>query len=165
MRFENILNVISFEEMYEYAKKYYEHHGNLEVPRSFKTNNGYEYAENGRIKLGHWIYNRRNDTNPTSEKGQLLAQIGMIWNIRKNKDEVKDLCDEYGIDYKKEKSILKKSYLELYAKINFLKANNIPIVLEGKLHEIFFMADLNMQAKYQVTIASLIETYGKEKRI
>ena len=165
MRFENINNNVSFEEMYNYAKKYYEYHGNLEVPRSFNTNNGYEYAENGRIKLGTWIMHRRKDTDPTSERGQLLAQIGMIWSTRKNKDEVKDLCDEYGIDYKKEKSILKKSYLELYTKINFLKANNIPIVLEGKLHEIFFMADLNMQAKYQVTIASLIETYGKEKRI
>ena len=32
--------------MYEYAKKYYEYYGNLEVPSSFKTNNGYEYDEN-----------------------------------------------------------------------------------------------------------------------
>ena len=57
----NIRNIVSFEEMYEYAKKYYEHYGNLEVPQKFITNNGYEYAENGKIKLGKWIATRRKD--------------------------------------------------------------------------------------------------------
>ena len=40
--------------MYNLAKAYYEHHGNLEIPARFKTINGYEYDENG-INLGYWI--------------------------------------------------------------------------------------------------------------
>ena len=50
---------ISWEEMYEYARKYYEHHGNLHVTRNFKTNNGYDYAENGLINLGVWVCGQR----------------------------------------------------------------------------------------------------------
>ena len=87
----------------------------------------------------------------------------MIWDIRKNKDIVIELCNEYDIDYQSEKSVLNKSYLELYVKIMFLRDNNIPIVLNGKLHEIFFMSDLNMQVKYQVSLENLIEKYKKEK--
>ena len=75
MRFDRKL--LSFEEIYKYAKSYYEHHGNLEVPRRFKTNNGYEYDENGQIKLGDWIANQKSKILPNSEKGQLLTQIGM----------------------------------------------------------------------------------------
>ena len=163
MRFENKISRLSWEEMYSYAKLYYEHHGNLEIPTRFKTNNGYDYDENGIINLGRWICHQRMIISPESERGQLLSKIGMIWDIRKNKDEIIELCNEYGIDYQSEKSVLNKSYLELYVKIMFLRDNNIPIVLNGKLHEIFFMSDLNMQVKYQVSIENLIEKYKKEK--
>ena len=39
---------LSWEEMYEYAKIYYEHHGYLEVPAEFKTNNGWKRDEDGK---------------------------------------------------------------------------------------------------------------------
>ena len=39
MRFER--KNLTWEEMYEYAKIYYEHHGNLKAPQGFKTNNGW----------------------------------------------------------------------------------------------------------------------------
>ena len=68
---------MTWEEMYEYAKKYYKHHGNLEVPYNFKTNNGYEQSENGKIKLGYWINNQRQKVTQESEQGQKLLQIGM----------------------------------------------------------------------------------------
>ena len=77
MRFENKKNIMSWEEWYSYAKRYYDQHGNLEVPSRFKTNNGYEYDENGQINLGTWISSQRAQTKPESEKGQLLSQIGM----------------------------------------------------------------------------------------
>ena len=81
----NISNKLNktWEEMYEYAKFYYEHHKNLEVPQSFKTNNGYDYDENGQINLGSWIFNQRNNVAPESERGQLLLQIGMRFERKK----------------------------------------------------------------------------------
>ena len=77
MRFENKRNTLSWEEMYEYAKTYYEHHGDLEVPYKFKTDNGFEYCKDGQIPLGRWISTQRTDTSPESELGQLLLKIGM----------------------------------------------------------------------------------------
>ena len=49
----------SWDRMYEYAHIYYEHRGDLEVPVRFKTNNGWEYAEDGKINLGAWIFSQR----------------------------------------------------------------------------------------------------------
>ena len=74
---------ISWEEMYEYAKKYYEHYGNLEVPNKFKTNDGYTFDEKGEINLGNWIFAQRHNISPDSEKGKLLSQIGLRFtNLR-----------------------------------------------------------------------------------
>ena len=77
MRFERKISTLSWEEMYEYAYKYYKHHGNLEVSQKFKTSNGFEYDDNGNIKLGMWITNQRMNEQPASERGKLLLSIGM----------------------------------------------------------------------------------------
>jgi len=84
MRFEKIKNILSWEEMYEYAKIYYEHHGNLKVPVSFKTNNGWERDEAGKINLGDWINNQRRRVSPNSERGKLLLTIKMCFETKKN---------------------------------------------------------------------------------
>ena len=76
MCFETKKN-LTWEEMYEYAKIYYEHHGNLKVPAGFKTNNGWERDEDGKINLGMWISNQRKSTDPNSERGKLLVAIKM----------------------------------------------------------------------------------------
>ena len=68
---------MTWEDYYELAKKYYEHHGNLEVQAKFKTNNGYEFNENGLINLGNWILKQRQNVLSESERGQKLLQIGM----------------------------------------------------------------------------------------
>ena len=73
---------LTWEEMYVYAKKYYEHHGNLDIKHNFKTNDGYTYDENGVIKLGLWIANQRNFCHPESEKGKLLLKIEMRFEKR-----------------------------------------------------------------------------------
>ena len=44
------------------AKKYYEYHGNLEIPVKFKTINGYEFNETG-INLGIWLASQRANKN------------------------------------------------------------------------------------------------------
>ena len=77
MRFENKICTLTWDEMYELAKKYYEKHANLEVSQKFKTNNGYEYDENGKVNLGQWINRQRQRVGPTSEHGQKLLAIGM----------------------------------------------------------------------------------------
>ena len=68
--------------MYEYAKMYYKMHENLEVPARFKTNNGYDYDENGKINLGQWVANQRSNINSESEQGILLSQIGMRFEVK-----------------------------------------------------------------------------------
>ena len=73
---------------YALAKAYYEHYGNLEIPRTFKTVNGYEYDGNG-IALGPWINTQRNaykgqsSRRITEEKIDLLSQIGMRFEPNK----------------------------------------------------------------------------------
>ena len=90
----------SWERMYEYACKYYEHHGNLEVPAKFKTNNGFSYDEEGKIKLGKWIANQRIRVLPESERGQLLYQIGMRFSNKKSILSWKEMYEYACIYYK-----------------------------------------------------------------
>lgn len=78
---------------YNYAKIYYEYYGNLEVLRNFRTNDGYSYDENGTVYLGDWISTQRmaykkGELLLNSERGLLLTNIGMIWSVKKNKEEV-----------------------------------------------------------------------------
>ena len=85
---------------YALAKAYYEHYGNLEIPRTFKTVNGYEYDGNG-IALGPWINTQRNaykgqsSRRITEEKIDLLSQIGMKWffeniDMKLQKEEINE---------------------------------------------------------------------------
>ena len=72
---------------YKLAESYYEHYGNLEIPRNFKTSNGYEYDEQG-IRLGNWIniqrqaYKGYGTYKITEEQKELLKRIGFSLNIR-----------------------------------------------------------------------------------
>ena len=80
-------NMAIWLEKYVLAKKYYEYHGNLEVPSRFKTKNGYEYDKYG-VRLGRWISTQRNAYNGTcinkitENQIKLLDSIGMRWNNR-----------------------------------------------------------------------------------
>lgn len=84
MRFENINYINRWEEIYEYAKKYYEYYGNLDVPLNWKTDDGITEKKDGKITLGNWIKNQRFKTLPNSEHGKLLLQIGMDFNKKEN---------------------------------------------------------------------------------
>ena len=93
---------LSWEEMYELAKKYYEYHGNLEIPAKFKTINGYEYNDTG-VNLGTWLYTQRKNKNLSDERRNLLSSIGMSlrgdndsqWN--KYYELAKKYYEHYGI--------------------------------------------------------------------
>ena len=77
-----------------------------------------------------------------------------------NKRNIKELCNYYDIDISKNNSLLKKSCNEVYSKICYLIDNNISICdNKGIVHEIFFMSDINMQSKYNISFKELIEKY------
>ena len=58
IRLENKKSFISWEEMFELAKKYYFEYNDLRVPQKYVTEEG--------IRLGSWIANQRNLTSPNS---------------------------------------------------------------------------------------------------
>ena len=82
MRFETCYNNEEWNKKYELAKVYFEHNGNLEIPQSYKTLNGYEYAECG-IALGAWLntqrqaYKGQGNCKITEVQIKLLEEIGM----------------------------------------------------------------------------------------
>lgn len=77
-RLNDVLTV-SWQTMFEQAKKYYSENGDLEVPARFITNDGYS--------LGHWIYNQRavrkgqQTGNLFEEQIEKLNSIGMRWDL------------------------------------------------------------------------------------
>lgn len=150
-----------WQKMYELAKAYYEYHGNLNVAFSFKTLNGYEFDENG-LNLGVWIYlQRKKCANLKEDKITKLLSIGMIWETKKNREEIKNICNQYNIDYNPNKNILANiSVLELQSKIDFLNTHNMPLVNEqGLLIDIFSMCNIDMNEKYGISLEELIDEY------
>ena len=94
---------------YEFARKYYEHNGNLDIPSNFKTKNGIDYDENG-IALGSWIstqrkaYKGESGYRLTNFQIELLENIGMKWNA---------LDEKWNIRYE-----LAKKYYEHYGNLD-----------------------------------------------
>jgi hypothetical protein len=74
---------------YELTKSYLEHHTDLAIPRNFNTFNGYEYNKNG-IRLGSWLFRQKfNYATLSTEQKRLLSHLGIVWNARENKQEIK----------------------------------------------------------------------------
>ena len=166
MRFEN--KNLGWEEMYEYAKIYYEHYNNLEVPVKFRTNDGYTYEEKGKIRLGQWIRNQRKAISQESKKIQALDEIKMNWNLRIQKEEVNNLCIDNEINIELNKTVISHiSAKELKSKTTYLRANGIELTNEdGKLHEIFSMSSPDMKEKYGISLPEMIRDFYdvKQKR-
>ena len=92
MRFETNYKEEEWNKKYGLAKAYFEHHGNLEIPCSYKTLNGYEYAEEG-IALGAWLITQRqaykgmSNCKITENQIQLLEEIGMRFETNYKEEE------------------------------------------------------------------------------
>ena len=163
MMFENV-NDDKWNKMYELAKKYYEHYDNLKIPKMFKTITGYEIDEEG-YNLGAWINTQRFSYKKGTlfeDRIEKLEEIGMMWNIRKDTDTKRILCDKYGIDSSLVENI---SYMELFAKINYLLDNNMDIIIDGKLNSIFFMSNDNMMMNYGISLKDMVNIYTKNKKV
>ena len=238
MRFGDY-NDLQWNKNYELAKKYYEYHGNLEIPKNFKTLNGYEYDDVG-VSLGVWLNNQRQNKNLSVEKKELLSNIGMrfislkeekiwyslyeqalkfykqygawneekldeidnkdimaygsiltwlkeqrknpnlnknmkdclsnigfIFDVDKNIEEIRKTCTEYNISYEDNKDILNNiSAKELIIKIRYLLDNRISVVAKNnKLHEIFRMSNQVMIEKYHVSLEELYDKYLNQKNL
>ena len=95
--------------MYTLAKTYYEHYEDLNIPRNYKTVNGYEEDKDG-VLLGVWIQNQRQAYKGkkgykiNGERIELLENIGMVWNV---------LDNDWNTMY-----TLAKTYYEHYGNLN-----------------------------------------------
>ena len=126
---------------YFHAKEYYLEHGNLIVPRSYVTSDGF--------KLGYWILFQRyaysNIGLPKekrkysflpldSEQVALLEEIGMVWNVRnhvflttsfslKKKIKLERMFLEFLNEYAKDNKVFFESYDDVQAISNgFMKS-------------------------------------------
>ena len=146
---------------YELAKAYYEHFGNMHMTKKFKTSDGFTYDENG-VNLRNWINYQIKNCDPDSEHGRLLGELGVTFNVKKTNQEIMDICASNNIDTKLNKTILTHISLEeLTCKIKFLKEHNLPLTLDdGKLSEIFFLSNKDMQEKYGISLEELVSKYS-----
>ena len=153
-----------WERIYKLAKAYYEYYGHLRVNRSFKTNDGYTYHEDGYC-LPNWLETQRmmyRKNKLSEERIKKLQLIGMLFVIKKNKDKNMDVCEQHGIDYKQNKTIIDNiAYRELISKINYLNSLGIPLTQDNQLHPIFTMGNINMQVRYGISLEVLITEYSR----
>ena len=149
------------------AQKYYEHHGNLYIPRNFKTNNGYEFDNEG-IKLGDWIITQRRTYKSgkiSTERIEKLNSIHMIWSLRSMSKKIVSLCLKLNINVELNIDVLENlSFREFYIKVSFLLENNMDITKEGILHEIFSMSSTNLKAKYGVSVEELFILHSEKNK-
>ena len=152
-------NNVGFKTNLKQAQAYYEKYGNLAVPAKFGS-------------LGTWIGTQRTNYKNqklTPEQIHDLNATGMIWEVKSNKKEVEDICAENGILLDKKSPLYKKSATELRCKIAYLQSIDVPIFEQTettqKLNPIFFMSDVDMQEKFQVSMSDLVRTYGKQEGV
>ncbi len=112
--FERKKMLYTWEMMYEKAKDYYNTFHNLNIPKSYVTEDGYA--------LGSWLYlqkiNYNNNTLPT-DKAELLTALGMNFTIQKKSISWEDM-------YEKAKEYYEK-YGNLLVKRNYVTEDGLPL--------------------------------------
>lgn len=102
IRFEVKDYEAKWQEMYNLAKAYKEHYGNVEIVCSFKTVNGYKYNDGeGSKNLGAWVAEQRRRYNQgklNTNRVELLNSIGFRFEVRDNEkqwDKMYELAKKY----------------------------------------------------------------------
>lgn len=169
----NKINNNSWNKRYNYAKKYYEYYGNLEISFYFKTKDGYTYDDEG-FNLGSWIDSQiKKFKNKTLKQSriELLEQIGINWDMNFKKNgcgtELSMVCKQYQINIEKNYNVLKNiSIQELNAKIEYLKSNKLPLYnKEGILHEIFDMSNSDIKERYGMSLEEILSLYKEKNKV
>ena len=153
------IKIDAFGGNYRHAHAYYEEHGNLNITRTSGS-------------LGIWIRDQRKNYKNhklSEEQFEALNAIGMIWEPRKNKEQIEAICASHGITLSKNSPLYKKSATELRCKMAYLESIDVPIFEQNgesqKLNPIFFMSDVDMQEKFHVSMSDLVHTYGKQEGV
>ena len=153
------IKIDAFGDNYRQAQAYYEEHGNLDI----KSLSG---------SLGTWIRDQRKNYKKqklSEERVDALNAIGMIWEPRKNKEQIEAICASHGITLDKKSPLYKKSATELRCKMAYLESIDVPIFEQNgesqKLNPIFFMSDVDMQEKFHVSMSDFVHTYGKQEGV
>jgi hypothetical protein len=87
----------SWDESYELASNFYNKFKNLDINRSFKSDDGMNFDQYG-YALGEWIVAQRKMYNKgllEVDKIKKLNKIGMIWSYRKSFDDVYEMAKNY----------------------------------------------------------------------
>ena len=159
----------NWNKMYKLAQEYYIKYENLNLSSKLMDKELYNWLgiqrkayRNRGLSKEEW----KSTNKPLTDKQVLMLEsIGMIWDTKKNKSDIEEICKDNTIDIKKNKDIINHiSFTEFKIKIAYLKDNGMNIVDEnGMLHEIFSMSSMNMKLKYGVSLEDLVNMYGKEK--
>ncbi len=94
-----------WDEKYELAKIYYQHHGNLAIPARFRTQNGYESDPSG-VLLGKWFHHQLEGYKKgilSKEHQEKLEAIGAIFTAKTSQAKwqeqfelVRMYCQQHG---------------------------------------------------------------------
>ena len=121
----------SWRRKYEYAKKYYEEHGDLLIQSKYKI----KEKDGKEISLGKWIeYNRKLYKEEKLDEAQIdmLNNIGMVWSIGKGKNQknnYKPISEEWYRNYE-----LAKAYYEEYGDLLIPRSYTVTYKDGNKIH-------------------------------
>jgi len=170
---------MKWDEIFELAKTYYNYYGNLEVPKNFKTINGYEYNENG-INLHNWIYNQGARISTKKSKFFCDENLNSVKFKSLNNEELLNLLSigiwpngfaasliknkiffqKYNIsDHEIIKKLRKRSFIELLAIEDYLINYGLPVITENTFNDIFFMNGLQIKDVLGIQKSELLYNY------
>ena len=141
------VNESNYTKMYEFAKEYYEEHGNLLLP--------HQYMINGK-DLSSWIKEKRKSYKKgtlSEEQIEQLEAIGMIWDVRQYQwenmyQQAQEYYNEHG-----NLSITPKVNKKLY---QWLKIQRKLYMEDGKLteqqKELLSIIEIDQEAKKDIDI-------------
>ena len=110
---------------YALAKKYYEEHGNLLIPRSYSLEVGGNI-----VNLGSWLNHQRQydkENKLDKEYIRLLNEIGMVWQITKSKGGID--VEKLPYRWMKNYALAKQYYEEHY---NLLVPRNYSVTIDNE---------------------------------
>ena len=143
----------TFDRNIQLLKDYYDKNHTTGIAFSYKTESG--------VNLGLWVHAQRaRFESITDINRKELYSNGFIIDHENNKQYVYYLLSTYGLlDYFTVMDMYKHSVQELQAKIMFLIESGLPLVIDGKLNEIFNMGNKELIEKYGLSLSDIINGY------